>query len=217
MIKRLIIFVLAIAGILYFALKDDAKAPEIATETGQETQAPAEGEEGTEETVVSEGGEQSEVDDKQTEDKVMEEKKPESTPVKEPAMKTLDFENNTEVKTTTPVVEQTVTTEETVTVVEMPKKQEPVNGPTTNVKVYLYEWEIDSSELTVPAGTVNFEVVNTGSFSHNFGISGVTDFGRVNPGETKSFTAQLTSGEFELMSSKKVDMERGMQEAFTVR
>lgn len=236
MIKRLIIFVLAIAGILYFALRDDAKAPEVKTEVGQQTETSVEE---TEETTAvesdaenKEGGEVKEEKAPSSEQAMPANDKKEGTKTTPPVTETKkEAERETTIETkvegnvtasSEPEATETAEAEKTVRIeeafiVEVSKKQEPVNMPTTEVKIFLYEWAIDVSKSAVPAGTVNFTVVNSGSFSHNFGIKGGTDFGQVKPGETKSFTAQLKRGEFELMSSRQIDIERGMKRMFTVQ
>lgn len=236
MIKRLIIFVLAIAGILYFALRDDAKAPEVTTEVGQETETSVEETQettdGENDSVTQEGGEVEEEKAPSSEQAMPANDKKEGTTTATPVTETkTEAERETTIETKvegnvtasselkateTAEAEKTLRIEESFTT-EMSKKQEPVNMPTTEVKIFLYEWAIDVSQSAVPAGTVNFTVVNTGSFSHNFGIKGGTDFGRVKPGETKTFTAQLKRGEFELMSSREVDIERGMKKMFSVQ
>ncbi len=88
------------------------------------------------------------------------------------------------------------------------------------VKVYLYEWEMDVSKgINEPLieGKIRFEVTNTGRLTHNFGILGVQDFGKIVPGETREFSAVLDSGQFDFYSSKEVDMNRGMGETVVVQ
>ena len=85
------------------------------------------------------------------------------------------------------------------------------------VKVYLYEWQIDASKKEIFAGKVTFEVQNTGQFSHDFGIKGVRNFGKIIPGATRTFVVSLGSGDFEIYSDKKRDRENGMREGLVVR
>lgn len=85
-----------------------------------------------------------------------------------------------------------------------------------NVRVYLYEWEIDILNSVVGEGLIQFEVINTGARSHRFGIVGVYDFGKVRPGETRYFAIELDNGEFTLYSPLAVDQERGMVENILV-
>lgn len=110
-------------------------------------------------------------------------------------------------------------------VVEIPRKREEEKEEMSlaepffldaKIRVYLYEWGIDLSESTVPAGNIGFEVVNSGQFSHHFAIRGVKSFGKVVPGETVMFAAPLQGGTFELYSPRNIDVERGMKETFRV-
>lgn len=97
-----------------------------------------------------------------------------------------------------------------------PKKIEK-NWPTTKVKVFMYDFEIDMSSKTFPAGIVEFEVQNSGLFAHQFAIAGVKNFGLVGRNETKTFVAQLTkSGEYKILSEKEMDIEREMYETVVV-
>lgn len=101
----------------------------------------------------------------------------------------------------------------------VPKKKvsPPVSLPHTNVTIYLYEWGIDVSDKSIQAGTVSFTVKNNGHFSHNFVVKGVKDFGKILPGETKVFDAVcLQAGDFELVSDKAVDLEKGMKDVLQV-
>jgi hypothetical protein len=87
----------------------------------------------------------------------------------------------------------------------------------TELKVYLYEWEIDVSDKSILTGRVNLTVVNSGKFSHNFVIKGVRDFGKLLPGETKQFdSVYLRRGSFELLSDKSVDIQKGMKDVLVV-
>ncbi len=87
---------------------------------------------------------------------------------------------------------------------------------TTTVKVYLYEWAVDISKKEIPSGTVAFEVVNNGRFSHNFNIKGIGNFGKVPPRQSANFTAKFLPGSFEIYSDKRDDYENGMKEDITI-
>ncbi len=84
------------------------------------------------------------------------------------------------------------------------------------VRVYLYEWGMDLSASEIPSGNIGFEVVNNGQFSHHFAIRDVQNFGKIVPGEIRTFSARLNSGEFELYSPRNIDVENGMSETLTV-
>ena len=87
---------------------------------------------------------------------------------------------------------------------------------TTDVKIYTYEWGLDMSDKTIPAGTINFKVQNDGRFTHDFNVSGFGNLGKVMPSETKTFTVKLAAGEYEAFSERRQDYERGVRENFVV-
>lgn len=87
----------------------------------------------------------------------------------------------------------------------------------TQVKVFAYEYDFDTSAKILSAGEIVFTVHNTGRMTHNFGIRGYKDFGKVIPGESKTFRAVLGSGKWEMYSSKPRDVEMNMTETFTVQ
>jgi len=87
----------------------------------------------------------------------------------------------------------------------------------SNVKVYLYDFNIDVSQKEVSAGKINFEVMNNGRFSHDFAIANYKNFGKVRPGETKNFSALLNSGEAKIYSDRNQDAEKGMVETIILQ
>ena len=91
-----------------------------------------------------------------------------------------------------------------------------ITTTTTDVTVYLYEGGFDLSTSTVSAGTIKFNVRNDGRMSHEFAVEGIEDFGRVVPGEMKTFTLNLREGEYELFSPREVDLPLDMRETLTV-
>lgn len=86
----------------------------------------------------------------------------------------------------------------------------------TDVTVYVYEWGLDLSDKTIPAGTINFQVQNDGRFTHDFNVSGFGNLGKVTPSEEKTFTVKLAAGDYEAFSERRQDYERGVTETFTV-
>jgi len=82
----------------------------------------------------------------------------------------------------------------------------------TVVRVYLYEWGVDVSDKTIPAGPVVFDVHNTGKFTHHFAVEGVQDFGKVIPGATEKFTLTLPAADYTLISPREVDTFHEMRE-----
>jgi len=98
-----------------------------------------------------------------------------------------------------------------------PKKVEKQVEKSITMKVFLYDFGIDFSQKTgIPAGEITFVVNNNGNFSHDFSIRGVEDFGKVRPGETRIFSAELVAGEFEVFSGRGQDENRGMNEVIEV-
>jgi len=88
---------------------------------------------------------------------------------------------------------------------------------TTEVKVFLYEWGIDISQKEIFPGNIVFEVNNNGTFSHDFAIQGVKNFGKVIPGETQTFSYRiLGAGEYVLLSPRERDMGKGMNEVIRI-
>ncbi len=129
-----------------------------------------------------------------------------------------------EVKENSDVVEVKVV--EPVVIKEQPKKElivpkkERIKIPDysfdSRVRTYLYEWDIDFSEGSVPAGNIAFEITNNGQFAHYFSIKDVADFGKVVPGETRVFTIKLDEGEFEIYSPRDIDISNRMRKTFRV-
>jgi len=97
-----------------------------------------------------------------------------------------------------------------------PVEEQQVALPTTKVKVYLYEWNIDFSRSAIPEGTVQFEVQNNGIFSHHFALDGGDNFGKVKPGETRVFETTVEPGTFRIYSPREIDQEHNMDENFIV-
>ncbi len=100
--------------------------------------------------------------------------------------------------------------------VELAPKVEAVPARETKVKVYFYEWNIDLSQKEIPSGTVVFEVLNTGKFTHDFAIRGKQNYGKVKPGESRVFSVKLGTGDYKLYSDRGRDDENGMVESFMV-
>jgi len=112
---------------------------------------------------------------------------------------------------------QTYTPPAPVVPAPAPVVQEPsVPARTTNVKVYMYDRGVDFSDKTIPAGTINFQVDNSGRFSHDVNISGFGNLGKVAPSETKTFTVKLKAGDYTMFSDRRNDLERGVTDTFTV-
>ena len=111
------------------------------------------------------------------------------------------------------------TTPPAVVVVEPIQTTAVVVAPSTatDVKVYMFDGSFDFSQKDIPAGAVTFTVTNHGRVSHNFGIEGVQEFGKVKPNETKTFTAVVASGEYHVHSSNSRDTQMGMRETLNIR
>ena len=221
MFKRVLVLVLFLFGVFWWLTSRDNEpqenAPEVVTiET--ETVADENSEEEREEAEVEETEVTPTPDNE------------EATP-REP-MTPVETETETEVTTTTtvPVVTPTpvvtvpvtppVTEPVVVTPVVTPSRPTPVAPTipdrTTDVKVYLYEWGLDLSDKTIPAGTINFQVQNDGRFTHDFNVSGFGNLGKLTPSQKSTFTIKLPAGDYEAFSERRQDYERGVNETFTV-
>ncbi len=87
----------------------------------------------------------------------------------------------------------------------------------SDVKVYLYDFNIDISKKEISAGKINFEVMNNGKFSHDFAIANFKNFGKVRPGETQNFSAFLNAGKIKIYSDRNQDSEYGMVETVEIQ
>lgn len=210
MIKRAIILILIFAGLYWLTTslrKDPTTEPVDTKPVVEEAEKAPEGEEDAKidgEAVTPEETEKVEATEKAPEVDVKTE-----TPVV-PV-----------VTETAPIVETTVVAEEKVEkvvtiVAPKPAPRAVYPNRTTDVKIYLYEWNIDVSTKEIPSGTVNFEVINSGRFSHDFTLKGIKDFGKVAPRHTANFTAKLLPGDFELFSGRRDDYENGMKEIISI-
>ncbi len=195
--KRLVIIaILVVGGVLIFnkennQIADNNKTNEIVSEEIEAIEEVVV-EDISEESVVVEEEKEEIVEDETMEEEVIE-KKEETILV--PAKRVV-----TEIVAAKPVV---------------PKVVVPV--VVSEVKVYLYDFDIDISQKEVEAGKINFEVLNNGRFAHDFAIVGLKNFGKVRPGETQNFSAFLKAGETELYSNRNQDAEYGMAETIIIR
>jgi hypothetical protein len=87
---------------------------------------------------------------------------------------------------------------------------------TSNVRVYIYDNGIDFSEKNIAAGTINFEVINTGRFSHEFVINEVQNFGKIPPRSVAHISVGIFPGTYEVYSDYRKDYERGVRDIITV-
>ena len=89
--------------------------------------------------------------------------------------------------------------------------------PKSDATVYMYDFEIDLSTKTFPAGDITFTVKNSGLFAHQFAIEGVKNYGLVGRDATEVFTVRITKpGTYKVSSEKEMDIEREMYEYITV-
>ena len=90
----------------------------------------------------------------------------------------------------------------------------PAPGAAADVEVLLSEFTIEMPD-SVPAGTVAFEVSNTGSMAHNFevegeGIEEVLD-DDLQPGDTETLTVELTPGTYTVYCPIGNHRDQGME------
>ncbi len=89
---------------------------------------------------------------------------------------------------------------------------ENILGKNSEVIVYLFDGGIDISNSIIPEGTVSFLVRNDGRLSHDFSIEGKEDFGRIVPGESKTFVLDLSAGKYRIFSPRDIDQKLDMSE-----
>lgn len=242
MIRIFLITFLVVGGVIWFVV--DQSAPE-GTDTKTEGTKNTESEDTSEKDEVD-TAQTSEDEDKDAEEKTAPEEptmKDEETPTDTEETTTTEEgkemntnenasnedENTTAEEDTTASVSASVATstvpEEPTTPATPPapatvttptETPEPPSGKVSQIKIFLYEWGIDISEKQFPTGMIIFEVHNSGEFSHEFAIKGGSNFGKVRPGDTQYYSANLLPGIYEIYSPKTVDMERGMIESFQV-
>ncbi len=209
MIKRAIILILILGGLYWLTTslrndspetpkKEETKVEET-TEKSEEKDADKDAEAKSEDTKA----EEADVKKEEVKEVAVEQKESTTKAAAKPAIVTPVVKDA--------VVEETVSAPVTKTV---PRVYYP--NRTTTVKVYLYEWAVDISTKEIPSGTVQFEVVNNGKFSHNFNIKGIKNFGKVPPRQSANFSVQLLPGEFEIYSNKRDDYENGMVEGIVI-
>ncbi len=211
MFKRVLVLVLFLFGVFWWLTHKD-NASEVQEEANTEAVEVLEETENTEEDTDTE----SEAADEEATDTSAETEEITAEPETEIETETVTPETPAETdQEETPVTETPTTVTPSVT--QAPVVRTPVApNRITDVKVYLYEWNIDLSVRTIPAGTVNFQVQNDGRFTHDFAIDGLGTLGKISPGDTQTFTVKLRAGEYETFSKRRQDYERGMTENFTV-
>lgn len=188
-INRLLILVVIVGGVWFLAKNWNTETPDTTT--------PANEAEISEEVVAVDGEEKNDRD-------------PITPPINETPKVTFD---------NTPVQQKPATTvKPTVVTTTTTPADEPAAIPqdATRIRVYLYEWAVDISDKTIPAGPVVFEVRNTGKFTHHFAVEGVKDFGKVIPGATEEFTLTLSADDYTLISPREVDTFHDMRETLLV-
>lgn len=91
------------------------------------------------------------------------------------------------------------------------------------VHVVLNEWRVAPSETTIPAGRVQFHVMNEGQYQHALEVERGTDHWETAPiavGGTGTVTVDLTPGTYTLycpvVDSQGNHRQRGMQTTVTV-
>ena len=97
-----------------------------------------------------------------------------------------------------------------------PKIKNNENTAPEKISAYLYEWSLNLSTREIPAGKVEFRVLNSGRFSHRFIIEGIADFGVVPAGAERVFSTTLSAGEYTLNAGGKSATEKRMSNTLTV-
>jgi plastocyanin len=65
---------------------------------------------------------------------------------------------------------------------------------TTTIAVDMFEYRFELSQNTVPHGPVTFVITNQGSGTHNFDITGLKAGAFLSPGQSETWTVQLSAG-----------------------
>jgi plastocyanin len=65
---------------------------------------------------------------------------------------------------------------------------------TTTIAVDMFEYRFELSQNTVPHGPVTFVITNKGSGTHNFDITGLKAGAFLSPGQSETWTVQLSAG-----------------------
>src|SRR2546428_1162055 len=95
-------------------------------------------------------------------------------------------------------------------------------GDPVVVSARLWEWKVELSASTVPAGTVTFTVTNAGTIPHAFEIEGhgmEKETDEIQPGSSATFTLTLKLGTYEVYcpvgegSHKRLGMETHLKVA----
>ena len=97
-----------------------------------------------------------------------------------------------------------------------PKAKTTETAPPQKISAYLYEWSLNLSKREIPAGKIEFRVLNSGRFSHRFIIEGIADFGVVPAGAERVFSTTLSAGEYQLNAGGKSATEKRMSNTLTV-
>ncbi len=201
MFKRILVLVLFLFGVFWWlSNRNDDQTPKN-TDTEVVEENTSEGTESTE-TEVSDNEEES----TEGEENASEEAEVPVESGKEEANTPAETTQTETAKTQSPVAPKTTYRPPVV----------PIPDVQTDVKVYVYEWNMDFSKKTIPSGTVNFQVENNGRFTHDFAIKGFGNLGKVTPGQSQTFTIKLRPGTYEAFSDRRQDYERGVKGSFTV-
>ncbi len=88
----------------------------------------------------------------------------------------------------------------------------------SSTQVTLREWAVELQDTTLAAGTVTFEVTNSGTLEHNFIIEGVDEgLELVFPGDTATLQVELAPGEYKVICSLAGHEEAGMVTTLVVQ
>ncbi|MBI3976136.1 MAG: cupredoxin domain-containing protein [Armatimonadetes bacterium] len=91
----------------------------------------------------------------------------------------------------------------------------PAQG--TTVSVTETEFKFDPKGMTAKAGAVTFEIKNAGSVEHNFIVEGTdVKVEGIQPGETKTASADLKAGTYKVLCTIPGHQEAGMTGTLTV-
>jgi len=102
----------------------------------------------------------------------------------------------------------------TLTVTAPPEVTTTAAG--TTVGVDMFEYGFTLSETTIPAGTVLFQLTNTGHAPHDFSIEGVGKSSTIGPGGRGTLTVTLAAGTYTYVCTVQGHAQLGMTGTFKV-
>lgn len=122
----------------------------------------------------------------------------------------------TSVATTTVATTTTTATTTTATTTTGGGGGAACTNPTQTVQVGMFEYRFDIAPNPVPAGCISFVITNRGTEPHNFDISGIKAGAILAPGQSETWSVQLTARAYVVVCDVPFHIDRGMTGQLTV-